>query len=280
MNSTIQHCRKAFTLIELLVVISIIALLIGILLPALGAARETAKSISCLSNVRQIGLAMYTYTGNYKNFYTPLKSPWQDNSRKWSGLLAAGGYLSSPEFFDCPSLDSYGTYSVLEDADIDNPYHSGWFDAEYGLNWRNIGTRLNYFQNNGENIDDFWTVVPSFVPGQGGTVNETRTPRVDDIDKPTQTVLLADSYCPAWRLVQEESGIYLIDDFYSYGVASGKADARHNDGCNVAWADGHGTKVGANRDDVVPTQRKYSAYADHALGERNSPNSKWFAEYN
>ena len=65
--------QSAFTLIELLVVISIIALLIGILLPALGAARKTARDIQCKSGMRQFGIAMIAYsTDNDSRFPSEL----------------------------------------------------------------------------------------------------------------------------------------------------------------------------------------------------------------
>lgn len=64
--------RKAFTLIELLVVISVIALLMAILMPALGAAREQGRKAACLSNMRQVGVALMMYQNDYEQ--TPPKT--------------------------------------------------------------------------------------------------------------------------------------------------------------------------------------------------------------
>ena len=80
--------KRGFTLVELLVVIGIIALLISILLPVLGKARETAKSVKCLSNLRQLGVLTNLYVNNYRGSLP--YSYFQDskgNVTTWGALL-------------------------------------------------------------------------------------------------------------------------------------------------------------------------------------------------
>ncbi|MEZ6190639.1 MAG: type II secretion system protein [Phycisphaerales bacterium] len=117
--------KNGFTLIELLVVISIIALLVGILLPALGAARKSAQNIKCLSNLRQVGIGTMGYAIDSKDFLPPCwittnKPGWDPDGSEWPILIdsfisnsgksgyEAGEEVKTTEAFLCPSVKEDG----------------------------------------------------------------------------------------------------------------------------------------------------------------------------
>ena len=89
---------KGFTLIELLVVIAIIAILAGMLLPALARAKETAKRISCTNNIRQLGLSAIMYCGENEGRFPPRSDGSTD---RWPSQLAP--YFQDVRLLRCPS---------------------------------------------------------------------------------------------------------------------------------------------------------------------------------
>src|SRR5438876_7734658 len=95
-QNSINH---AFTLIELLVVIAIISILAALLLPTLGAAKEKARSITCISNLKQIGIAIMVYVGDHDDYLPPAEYyPANGAAYKlgWPAILVRGGYVSAP----------------------------------------------------------------------------------------------------------------------------------------------------------------------------------------
>ena len=236
-HATTSTRSKGFTLIELLVVIAIIAILAAILFPAFAKARESARRISCVSNMKQIGTALMQYTQEYdettpRAYFGPQSDPSTPTTEyKWMDAIFP--YIKDANVFTCPSDSGFGSRTgkyipnTLLTAASQNNYGSYGMNAYYGSNTQPMsefgpgdkGAKLS------DMADPSGTVWVSEVSGDDSSY------RVCFGDGSPSTV----SANPADTYFWSQSGTY-----------GGGVSVRHLDTTNVLWADGHvkSTRIG------------------------------------
>jgi prepilin-type N-terminal cleavage/methylation domain-containing protein len=247
----------AFTLIELLVVIAIVAILAAILFPVFARAKEMAKKTTCLSNLKQIGLATTLYAGDYDDRFPvlwPKIDPVNGGTTNWVPTdLQVIPYMKTDGLWSCPS-DSVARSDVSRYRFWDGAYRAKRLRRSYAY----VGA-IHTVEANGEDPNSGL----AFRPDWRG--NDYRARTVSDLSDPSATIAwveqwpvgLPDSYvgaydgsgfilCDTWKLAGRNTGSSAPSD---QGPPACRNQYRsqptpgHFSKGNVIFADGSATSI-------------------------------------